>query len=126
MGLKEVKTLLMNKIDENNIIENVPMAEYTSFKAGGNADMMVLPQNIDELKYTLQTLADSEYPYMILGNGSNVLVKDGGYRGIMVKMGSAFDHVKVDGCRVECGAATLLSVAARTAAAAGLKGFEFA
>lgn len=126
MGLKEIKDLLMNKIDEEYIIENVPMAEHTSFKAGGNADMMVIPQNVDELKYVLQTLADSDYPYMILGNGSNILVKDGGYRGVMVKMGSGFDYVNVDGCRVECGAASLLSVAAKAAANAGLTGFEFA
>ena len=126
MGLKEIKKLLMNGIDEKNIIENVSMAQHTSFKAGGNADMMVLPQNIDELKYVLQTLANSGYPYMILGNGSNVLVKDGGYKGIIVKMGDTFDYVNVDGCTVECGAASLLSVAAKTAAAAGLKGFEFA
>lgn len=126
MGLKEIKKLLMNGIDEKNIIENVSMAQHTSFKAGGSADMMVIPQNIDELKYVLQTLANSGYPYMILGNGSNVLVKDGGYKGIIVKMGDAFDYVNVDGCKVECGAASLLSVAAKTAAAAGLKGFEFA
>ena len=126
MGLNEIKDLLVNKIDEKDIIENVSMAEHTSFKAGGNADMMVLPQNIEELKHALQVLAGSDYPYMILGNGSNVLVKDSGYRGVMVKMGSGFDHVNVDGCNVVCGAATLLSVAAKTAAAAGLKGFEFA
>ncbi len=126
MGLKEIKKLLMNKIDGKYIIENVPMAEHSSFKAGGNADMMVMPQSIDELKYVLQILADADYPYMILGNGSNILVKDGGYRGIMVKMGSAFDNVSVDGTEVVCGAGALLSVAAKTAAAAGLTGLEFA
>lgn len=116
----------MNKIDEEYIIENVPMAEHSSFKAGGNADMMVMPQSIDELKDVLQILADAGYPYMILGNGSNILVKDGGYRGIMVKMGSAFDNVSINGTEVVCGAGTLLSVAAKTAAAAGLTGLEFA
>ncbi len=126
MGLKEIKNLLMNKIDEEYIIENVPMAEHSSFKAGGHADMMVMPQSIEELKEVLQILADADYPYMILGNGSNILVRDGGYRGIMVKMGSAFDNVRVDGTEVVCGAGALLSVAAKTAAAAGLTGLEFA
>ena len=126
MGLKEIKDLLMNNIDEEYIIENVPMAEHSSFKAGGNADLMVLPQSIDQLKEVLQILAGCDYPYMILGNGSNILVRDGGYRGIMVKMGSAFDDVQVDGNRVVCGAGALLSVAAKTAAAAGLAGLEFA
>ena len=126
MGLKEIKDLLIRKIDEEYIIENVPMAEHSSFKAGGNADLMVLPQSIDQLKEVLQILAGCDYPYMILGNGSNILVRDGGYRGIMVKMGSAFDDVQVDGNRVVCGAGALLSVAAKTAAAAGLAGLEFA
>ena len=126
MGLKEIKDLLISKIDEEYIIENVPMAEHSSFKAGGNADLMVLPQSIDQLKEVLQILAGCDYPYMILGNGSNILVRDGGYRGIMVKMGSAFDDVQVDGNRVVCGAGALLSVAAKTAAAAGLAGLEFA
>lgn len=126
MGLKKIKDLLMNKIDEEYIIENVPMAEHSSFKAGGNADLMVLPQSIEQLKDVLQILADGDHPYMILGNGSNILVRDGGYRGIMVKMGSAFDNVQIDGMHVICGAGTLLSVAAKTAAAAGLTGLEFA
>ncbi len=126
MGLKEIKNLLINKIDEKNIIENVSMAEHSSFKAGGNADMMVLPQSIDELKYTLKVLAEDGYPYMILGNGSNILVKDSGYSGVMVKMGSAFDSINIEGKRVACGAGTLLSVAVKAAANAGLTGLEFA
>lgn len=126
MGLKEIKDLLMNKINEEYIIENVSMAQHTSFKAGGKADLMVIPQSIDELKKVIQILSAGDCPYMILGNGSNILVRDGGYRGIIVKMGSAFDSVQVDGCRVICGAGTLLSVAAKAAAEAGLTGLEFA
>lgn len=126
MGLKEIKDLLASKIGEEYIIENVPMAEHSSFKAGGSADLMVMPQSINQLKDVLQILSGGDYPYMILGNGSNILVKDGGYRGIMVKMGSAFDSVQIDGSRVICGAGTLLSVAAKAAANAGLTGLEFA
>ena len=126
MGLKEIKDLLAGKMGEEYIIENVPMAEHSSFKAGGSADLMVMPQSIDQLKEVLQILSGGDYPYMILGNGSNILVKDSGYRGIMVKMGSAFDSVQIDGNRVICGAGTLLSVAAKAAANAGLAGLEFA
>ena len=126
MGLNEIKSLLADKIGEEYIIENVPMAQHSSFKAGGSADLMVMPQSIDELKEILKILSASDHPYMILGNGSNILVKDGGYRGVMVKIGSAFDKVEVDGDRVICGAGTLLSVAAKAAANAGLTGLEFA
>ena len=95
MGFNEVKTLLSELTGENNISINVPMSGHTSFKAGGNADLMVVPQDADELKEILKALSDSGYPYMILGNGSNVLVRDGGYHGVMVKMGEGFADVKV-------------------------------
>jgi len=126
MGFNEVKTLLSELTGENNISINVPMSGHTSFKAGGNADLMVVPQDADELKEILKALSDSGYPYMILGNGSNVLVRDGGYHGVMVKMGEGFADVKVEGTKVICGAGALLSVAAKAAANAGLTGFEFA
>ncbi len=126
LNLNEIKNIMAQKVDMNNILEDVPMSQHTSFRAGGNADMMVIPQNVDELKAVLQVLRDHGYPFMLLGNGSNVLVKDGGYRGIMVKIGEAFDHVEVSGTEVVCGAGTLLSVTAKAAAAAGLTGFEFA
>ena len=126
MSLEKIKEQLLEIMDEEFVLGNVPMAQYTSFKAGGNADMLVMPQSIDQLKDVLQVLSGHDYPYMILGNGSNILVKDSGYRGIMVKLGSAFDDVKVEGSRVICGAGALLSVAAKTAAAAGLTGLEFA
>lgn len=126
LNINEIKTLIAEKVDVNNILEDVPMSQHTSFRAGGNADMMVIPQSVDELKAVLAVLDGCGYPSMILGNGSNILVKDGGYRGVMVKIGEAFNHVKVEGTRVTCGAGALLSVAAKAAAAEGLTGFEFA
>ena len=63
---------------------------------------------------------------MVLGNGSNVLVRDGGYHGVIIKMGKAFDSVRVEGERLICGCGTLMSVVARTALEASLSGFEFA
>lgn len=128
MGLKEIKKLLRNILAEEFIIENVPMAQHTSFKAGGHADMMVIPQEVEDLKVILELLAKPEfqYPFMVLGNGSNVLVRDGGYHGIIVKMGEAFDYVIPAEDKLLCGAGTLLSVAAKEAAVAGLEGMEFA
>lgn len=125
-NLTEIRRRLAEKTDEKNISENISMAEYTSFRAGGNADMMVIPQGTDELRAVLKILTQSGCPYMILGNGSNVLVKDSGYRGVIVKMGSSFDFVDVREERIVCGAGTLLSVAAKAAANAGLTGLEFA
>lgn len=128
MSLKEIKKLLRNILAEEFIIEDVPMAQYTSFKAGGHADMMVIPQEVEDLKVILELLSKEkyQYPFMVLGNGSNVLVKDGGYRGIIIKVGEAFNYVIPTENRLLCGAGTLMSVVAKEAAAAGLAGFEFA
>lgn len=126
MIVNELKSLLIEKISEDNISENVSMAAHTSFKAGGCADLMVEPQDPEQLKAVLTILSESGYPFMVLGNGSNILVKDSGYHGVMVKIGSAFDHVEIEGCTLKCGAGTLLSVAAKAAAGEGLSGLEFA
>lgn len=127
MGLQEIReTLIANSMEEQYVQENVNMAQYTSFKAGGCADMMIFPQDAEELKIVLDVLALDGTPCMILGNGSNILVRDGGYRGVMVKMGEAFDYVIRSEDRLLCGAGTLMSVIAKEAAAASLTGFEFA
>ena len=126
MSLKTVKKRLDKVIDHKFIEEGVSMAGYTSFKAGGPADLLVSPRSAAELQQVLKILAEEDCPYVILGNGSNLLVRDGGYRGVMVRIGDAFDFVRTDGNCLCCGAGTLLSVAARTASAEGLAGLEFA
>lgn len=126
MSVNELKTLLAGLIGEDNISENVSMAAHTSFRAGGNADLMAVPQDAEQLKAVLAALSDSGYPYMILGNGSNILVKDSGYHGVMVKIGENFNDVEVEDRCVKCGAGALLSVVAKAAAAEGLTGLEFA
>jgi len=74
----------------------------------------------------LAVLNEEECRYMVLGNGTNVLVKDEGYRGVIVKIGSAFDYVRREENCLVCGAGALLSVIAKAAASESLTGFEFA
>ncbi|MBR6443980.1 MAG: UDP-N-acetylmuramate dehydrogenase [Firmicutes bacterium] len=102
------------------------MKEYTSFKAGGCADVLVIPENEDHLMYALKTLAESVMEYMVMGNGTNILVKDGGYRGVIVKIGDAFSDIRVEGERLIAGSGALMSQVASAAVDAGLEGFEFA
>lgn len=119
---------LKEHIDEENIIANADMAEHTTFKCGGKADLLVIPQSYDELKHTLLTVADSGRDYYILGNGSNILVKDGGYRGIIIKTMYALQGIYVDyeEAQMFVQSGVLLSTAARTAAQNMLSGMEFA
>ena len=119
---------LKERIDEENIIENADMAEHTSFKAGGRAKLLVIPQDYEELKHALKTVSKSGTEYYILGNGSNVLVKDGGYNGVIIKTMDALQGIFVDyeGEEMSVQSGVLLSRAARTAAQNMLAGMEFA
>ena len=124
MDKMKMKKRLTEKISGSLVQENAPMAKFTSFRAGGCADLLVQPQNIKELQDVLQVLQEEGCPHMVLGNGSNVLVKDGGYRGVIVKLGSGFDHVAVEGNAIRCRSGALLSAVAKAAADAGLTGME--
>ena len=126
MNTEMIKEHLKGIMGDRFVEEDVPMAQYTSFKAGGNARMMITPQSIEELKAVLGVLTEQNCPHMVLGNGSNVLVKDSGYDGAIVRVGSAFDYVRQEGDKLICGSGTLMSVVAKAAVSAGLAGFEFA
>ena len=121
-------------------IENADMSEYTSFKCGGKADLLIIPDTTEELKEAISETcrtagardgagqngsADSGRASMlILGNGSDTIVKDGGFRGTVIKLGEGFSKITIEGDRLTAGSAALLSQAAREAAAASLSGLE--
>ncbi len=126
MNINQIFNELSLRIDKNNMILNAPMKDYTSFKAGGNADLLLQPGSSDELSYALKILEDNNISHMVIGNGSNVLVKDSGYRGVILRIGEPFQEIIVTENRIEAGAGVLLSAAAKKAAEASLTGFEFA
>ena len=122
--MEEVKNKLNEILKPEQIIENADMSRHTSFKAGGCADVLVCPADEEQLQKVLAAL--SGVPHMVLGNGSNVLVRDGGYRGVIVKIGDDFSYIRREGNKLICGAGTLMSSVAKRAASEGLSGFEFA
>ena len=104
-----------------DITENFPLSSCTTFRCGGPADRLVMVNSRSEL------LSALELPRpMILGNGSNVLFSDAGYRGTVIKFGPGLSKIRVRGLRVTAGAGALLAAAAKEACAAGLTGMEFA
>lgn len=117
---------LQEILGADSIVKNAPMREYTSFRTGGNADILAFPKNFDDLKKVISLLEDSGVTYMVMGNGTNVLVRDGGYRGVIVLLGEDLSEVKVEGNVVSARAGALLSVVAKKAQEAGLTGMEFA
>lgn len=103
------------------------MGRHTTFRTGGPADYYVEPGNQDELASVLSLCRQEEMPYYILGNGSNLLVGDYGYHGVMVAMGhKAWSQIQVEGARIRAGAGALLSAIAKQAYLASLTGLEFA
>lgn len=107
-------------------LSNVDMSGYTSFRAGGCADELIIVETPEELLDILKELNEKKTRFIMLGNGSNTLVKDSGYHGAVVKLGESFDEVRVHGNKVLAGGGALLSVVAKAALNASLTGLEFA
>lgn len=116
---------LRNIISEENIYINEPMKKHTSFKIGGPADILVIPQNMIELIDIINLIRDENLPYFILGNGTNLLVTEKGIRGIVIKL-SALKNISVNGNIIVAEAGAFLSAIANIALANELTGFEFA
>lgn len=112
-------------IAEKNIEKNAEMKNYTSFKVGGPADVLVKPTTKDEISKVVKLCKEEKIPFFIIGNGSNIIVKDGGIRGVVIKL-SNLDKISVEETSLvaEAGATIIsTSVAARDA---NLTGLEFA
>lgn len=104
---------------------NEPMKRHTTFRAGGNADWFVVPESAEELAAVLNLCRQIGAEWYLLGNGSNLLVSDRGFRGVIIGM-ERFANVEISGNTLRTGAGVLLSRAANEAYKAGLTGFEFA
>lgn len=117
---------IKNFIDPERVLQKEPMKNHTTFRVGGEAKALVLVDTVDELKSLLKLLKEEAVPYMILGNGSNLLVSDEGYDGIMIKLAGEFLNVKAEGTKITAGSGVLLSKVCKTAESESLTGLEFA
>ena len=102
------------------------LGPLTTYRVGGAADLFVTCTTEDELDDVARVVAQSGVDVLVIGNGSNLLVADAGFRGLAIVLGRAFDFVVLLGNELRAGGATRLPVAARRSAAAGLAGFEWA
>lgn len=107
-------------------LENEPMSLHTTFRVGGPADMMFFPASAQELVQALNLAREAGVEAHVVGNGSNLLVADGGIRGLTIVLGEHFSEVRVEGTRLHAQAGALLSRVATAAQNAGLTGLEFA
>jgi UDP-N-acetylmuramate dehydrogenase len=107
------------------LITNRPLADVTSFRIGGPADLFVVAENESELGFAIAAAHRDGVPVFCLGSGTNLLVSDQGIRGLVVKLGAGFAHIRIDGLEVQAGAAALFGDLARLTAEQGLAGLEF-
>lgn len=118
--------LLEKKIDRQHIHEDEWMNKHTTFKIGGPADLYVIPNSEEELIHAIQVCKQENVPYYVIGNGSNLLVTDKGFRGVIIEVYKQLAGIKVEGNCIVAYAGALLSKIANTALENNLTGFEFA
>lgn len=109
--------------DEKNILTDEPLKKHTSFKIGGNADYLVIPKTKEEVISVIAFLKEEKIPYFIMGNGSNLLVNDEGYRGVVVKFAGGLKDIKVDGDRMYVEAGAIMSKISSVCLKNSLDGF---
>lgn len=113
-------------VPTDDILMNEPMSSHTTFRVGGEASMLVRISSPDQLLKLIPYLNDIGEPYYVIGNGSNILVGDKGYNGVILEIGSGMSDIRVEGNRIIAGAGALLSSIARAALENDLSGLEFA
>jgi UDP-N-acetylmuramate dehydrogenase len=123
---RELTRRLQSELTESDVRLDEPMSRHTSFRIGGPADILVMPRTVADLSRAVRLARAHAALLTITGNGSNLLVRDGGIRGVVVKLGEHFQRIEVTLPRMVVQAGALLGDVSRAAAAHALTGLEFA
>lgn len=117
---------LKNIIPEARIKADEPMKMHTTFRIGGPAKYFVIPETKEEIKAIIECCKGADMPYYILGNGSNLLVSDKGFEGVVIQIFKNMNQITLEGNTITAQAGAILSSVANKALDASLTGFEFA
>ena len=123
--LVKYEDLFKDIYNSEDIKLNEKMSDHIYFKVGGAADVLLTPRNVQQVKDTLKIIKDNNLPYYIIGNGSNLLVKDGGIRGVVIKLVN-LNKLESDGKCIKAETGVLLKDVSKLALEKSLTGFEFA
>ena len=123
---QELGKKLLSILKEEQVKKDEPMKSHTTFRVGGPAAYFVTPQTADEVAKVIEACTQENVPYYIVGNGSNLLVSDKGYEGVIIQIYKQMNQVEVEGTQIRAQAGALLSMIAKRALDAELAGFEFA
>lgn len=122
----EIFEILQNKLGVGRVLKNEPMKNHTTFKIGGPADIFAAPQSVDELMFTLHTCRNNDMPYFIIGNGSNLLVQDGGIRGVVISLSNLNEIQLMEDNKIYAQAGAMMPDVSKFALEHALCGLEFA
>lgn len=126
MNNNKIENKFCTCLGSDNVKLQEPMSKHTTFRIGGPADFYLCPHSTKEVQQTVQICKEENLPYFILGNGSNLLVSDKGYRGAIIQLWKNFSDISVKDCCITAKAGALLSKVAAEALEEGLTGMEFA
>lgn len=118
--------IVLKQFPDMRLLKNEPLSRHTTFKVGGPADIMAFPRNEEELAFLFRASNEASLPVTVIGNGSNLIVRDAGIRGLTIALGDEFSGIEVNGNTITAKAGELLSKIARTAYNHALTGLEFA
>ena len=124
--MKPLYDKLLAFSENDQLLLNEPMSRHTTFRVGGPADLMYFPSSSEQLVSALQLAKEEGVPAMVMGNGSNMIVRDGGIRGLVIVLGERFAQVSVDGEILTAQAGASMAKVSSAAQAAALAGLEFA
>ena len=105
---EEIKQKFCREFGSDRVLLEEPMKRHTTFRIGGPAEVFVMPGNLEEVQRILEICRTEDLPYFILGNGSNLLVGDGGYRGAVIQINRNMSSVTVEGNEITAQAGALL------------------
>ena len=125
-NIDKVTENIGKKLSGGKIETNLPMSKMTTFRIGGSADVVYTAASEQELADVVKYLNTENIPYFSLGGGSNLLVRDSGYRGVVIRAGERLSQISVNGKTVVAGAGARLSALSSAAVGASLSGLEFA
>ena len=117
---------LRAQLPDTEVRVDEPMSRHTSFRIGGPADVLLLPRTVADLRQIVATARETALPLTVIGNGSNLLIKDGGLRGLVLKVADNLADIRFDGTSGYAQSGALLAVVSRQAGVGGLAGLEFA
>ena len=123
---ESIYTELQKRLPHSRILPDEPLSEHTTFRIGGPADFLVQPSDEEEIAKAAAFCKAESIPFYVIGNGSNLLAADQGFRGVILQLGRSWSDVKVSGSRIDAQSGAMLVGIARTAFEASLTGLEFA